>query len=151
LRHYQNGPLVITKLKSSGRILHNTNHLKLNGVRYPKKNKKLSSNIFTMDAVANNTKLPKGKNSSCLSSPYLNKGNDMYDNFNKNYESKIESPVRFMNKTETSGLSKIKVSEVTKAQIRNQMLDLDLIKLPSIGIEDAYLGNSNAKMTHIGN
>ncbi|CAI2369998.1 unnamed protein product [Moneuplotes crassus] len=55
-----------------------------------------------------------------------------------------------MNKTETAGFNKVKASEATKKQIRNQMLDLDLIKLPSIGNEYAHATKPHIKLQNIG-
>jgi len=168
LRNHQNGPLIFSKLESSGRILHNTNHLKLKGGRYPQKQKKFSTNICTVDIGNKNshlgtleknntlnsnskTKFIDAKNTSCLSSPYLNKASDLYKNFNYDYEVKESKPSKLMNKTENSGFQKVKVSETTKTQIRNQMLDLDLIKLPSIGPEDAYVVQTENTLHKIGN
>lgn len=92
-----------------------------------------------------------GKNTSCLSSPYLNKANDHYKHFNYNYEVNKGKQSKFMNKTEASGFNKIKVTESTKTQIRNQMIDIELIKLPSIGTEEAYVVQTENNVGNIGN
>ncbi|CAI2369999.1 unnamed protein product [Moneuplotes crassus] len=59
LRNHQNGPLILSKLESSGRITHNTNHLKVKGSRYPQKTSKLSSNICTVDGLGNDVAYQK--------------------------------------------------------------------------------------------
>jgi hypothetical protein len=71
------------------------------------------------------------KNISCLSSPYLNKANDSYKNINYNYDSKG--------------------SKNTKIHLRNKILDLELLKLPSIGPDEPNTAQIEARISNVGN
>jgi hypothetical protein len=86
------------------------------------------------------------KNISCLSSPYLNKGNDSYKNINYNYDSKGS---KYMNNTE--GFKNIKIPENTKIHLRNKILDLELLKLPSIGPDEPNTVQKETGISNIGN
>lgn len=70
-------------------------------------------------------KMFDSKNISCLSSPYLNKAPESYKPTNQ-------------------------IHEHTKLKLRNQMLDLELLKLPSIGPEELSSKGSNPKITNLG-
>ncbi|CAI2387086.1 unnamed protein product [Moneuplotes crassus] len=156
LRYHQNGPLILSKLEPSSRVAHNTNHLKLKEARYPQKATKLSVNICTVDAFTKGSylagqdldgkNLMDSKNTSCLSSPYLNQPIEL-----NNFQTNTDQSVKFMNKTETAGFGKAKMSEATKDEIRNQILDLDLVKLPSISNEYANSSKQQMKLVKLGN
>lgn len=45
LRNHKNGPLMFSKIEQTGRMAHNTNHLKLKNGRYMQKPSKVVSNI----------------------------------------------------------------------------------------------------------
>jgi hypothetical protein len=97
-------------------------------------------------ATTHTKKFFDAKNISCLSSPYLNKANESYKNINYNYDSKA---TKFMNNTE--GFKNVKVSEATKIHLRNQILDLELLKLPSIGPDEANTVHHENGLANIGN
>lgn len=166
-RKNKNGPLMFSKIDSADRIAQNTNHLKIKGGRYGQKVVKATNSILTMEVTgvksgmgtidqtktmgsnpnANTKNLFESKNVSCLSSPYLNKPNVSHKNIHYNYEVKA---TKMMNKTETAGFKK-QGPETTKVQLRNQMMDLELLKLPSIGNEDGTISQNEKALAYIGN
>jgi hypothetical protein len=81
-------------------------------------------------------KMFDNKNVSCLSSPYLNKADEACKNINY-YESHDLKPSKFLKKNEENQYIINQRNENTKIQLRNQILDLELLKLPSIDPDEA--------------
>jgi hypothetical protein len=139
LRNHKNNPLMFSKNDPK---VHNTNHLKFKASRYPQnvtKNKRID--VRTMEskdwsenrecggdrkATTQSKKFFDAKNISCLSSPYLNKANDSYKNIGYQHEGLAKN----------DGYRQSQRTEDTKVQLRNQMMDLELLKLPSISPEE---------------
>lgn len=151
LRNHKNMSLMFSKNDPKG---HNTNHLKFKATRYPQnlvKNKRID--VRTMEskdrlgsrdcegdrkASTQAKKFFDSKNISCLSSPYLNKANESYKNIGYHHEQKNNK----------EGYRQSQRNEDTKVQLRNQMMDLELLKLPSISPEEGI--TNGQKLSQIG-
>lgn len=73
------------------------------------------------------------------------------NNVQYTYQPKGLKQSKYLQKTENGNKVKQQLSENTKLQLRNQMLDLELLKLPSIGPEEIGVVSNKSGSNSVNN